>query len=319
MGDESMNKRGFTLVELLVVIAIIGVLIGLLLPAVQQAREAARRMSCTNNMKQMGLALHSYHDANGVLPRCYLNTVSAFTSPNVAILPFMEQANIEDQYDHSAWFHDAPNTAIKDQMPQTYICPTTPNGGEPLESSGFQTSDYAYVAATWNTHASNAYSAGSSPTKGTFGNKEWTPFSEVLDGLTNTLFMYESAGRSRWYIHGTVQAQSWHDAVHWGDLEHSGAYISYGSVQWTGMKNGNYLCAYTWLQGEDKTNLYTGVVATGNLSSANHFAYPYSFHAGGMNGLLGDGSVRFLPDYLDMDNVARQLNDPQDGLVMGSF
>ncbi len=314
-----MKRRGFTLVELLVVIAIIGVLVGLLLPAVQQAREAARRMQCTNNLKQMGLALHNYHDTNGALPRCYVNTVTPYTSPNVSILPFMEQGNIEAQYNHSAWFHDAPNSNLKDQMPQAYVCPSTAGGGEPIANSGYQTSDYAYVAASWSIHASNAYSGGTATTKGSFGNLNWMKFSGITDGLSNTLFMYESAGRSHWIIHGTRQAQKWHDTVHWGYPEHSGPYIRYGSVQWTGMMNGNYLCAYTWLQGEDKSNLYTGVVATGNLSAANHFAYPYAFHPGGMDGLLGDGSVRFLPDYLDMDNVARQLNDPQDGLVVGSY
>ncbi|WP_158265123.1 DUF1559 domain-containing protein [Blastopirellula marina] len=314
-----MKKQGFTLVELLVVIAIIGVLIGLLLPAVQQAREAARRMSCTNNMKQMGLALHNYHDTYGALPRCYLNTVTPYTSPNVAILPFLEQGNLEELYDHNAWFHDAPNDALKDKMPQGYVCPSTPNGGEPIAASGYQTSDYAYVAATWDIHASNAYAAYYAKTKGTFGNLKWTPLSFITDGLTNTLFMYESAGRSHWIINGTQQAQNWHDTVHWGYPEHSGSFIRYGSVQWTGMMNGNYLCAFTYLQGADKSNLYTGIVATGNLSTANHYAYPYGFHPGGLNGLLGDGSVRFLPNHIDIDNVARHLNDPQDGLVMESY
>lgn len=313
-----MRKRGFTLVELLVVIAIIGVLVGLLLPAVQQAREAARRMQCTNNLKQMGLALHNYHDTNGTLPRCYLYTVAPFTSPNIAILPFMEQGNIEAQYDHNAWFHDDPNRALRDKMPQSYVCPSTAGGGEPIAASGYQTSDYAYVAASWDIHASNGY-ASTSPMRGTFGNKEWTKFSAITDGLTNTLFMYESAGRKNWIIHGTIQQQKWHDTVHWGWEEHSGAYIRYGSVQWTGMMNGNYLATFTYLQKPDKSDLYTGIVTTGGLSAANHFAYPYAFHPGGMNGLLGDGSVRFLPDYLDIDNVGRQLNNPQDGMVIGSY
>lgn len=313
-----MTKRGFTLVELLVVIAIIGVLVGLLLPAVQQAREAARRMQCTNNLKQMGLALHNYHDTNGALPRCVINTRTPFTSPNIAILPFMEGSNIEAQYDHNEWYHDDPNRALKDKMPQGYVCPSAVGGGDPIAATGYQTSDYAYVAASWTHHSANSYS-NQGPMKGTFGNQTWTKFSAITDGLTNTLFMYESGGRKNWIVHGTVQQQKWHDTVHWGWEEHTPSYSNYSSVQWTGMMNGNFLCNYTYVQKPDKSDLYTAIVATGSLSAANHWAYPYAFHPGGMNGLLGDGSVRFLPDILDIDNVGRQLNDPQDGLVIGSY
>src|SRR5262245_738311 len=93
------NRHAFTLVELLVVIAIIGVLVALLLPAVQSARESARRMSCQNNLKQVSLAVHNYHDTNRSLPPASTNTALSGSSGFAAILPFIEQAALYSQYD----------------------------------------------------------------------------------------------------------------------------------------------------------------------------------------------------------------------------
>jgi prepilin-type N-terminal cleavage/methylation domain-containing protein len=122
-GDRT-NSRGFTLVELLVVIAIIGVLVALLLPAVQSAREASRRMSCQNNLKQIALAVHNYHDTHQQLPRASLNANLAGSSGFAAILPYLEQGNLYQQYDFSKGNSDPANLEVVSQRIKTYLCPS---------------------------------------------------------------------------------------------------------------------------------------------------------------------------------------------------
>ncbi|MCA9135039.1 MAG: DUF1559 domain-containing protein, partial [Planctomycetales bacterium] len=134
-------KKGFTLVELLVVIAIIGVLVGLLLPAVQAAREAARRMQCSNNLKQMGLALHNYESAYRTFPPSSISVGWCCSSPSAAtwglyILPYLEQGNLANQYNFNL-FSDAapgriaptggPNEFVATQTLAVYTCPSDVN------------------------------------------------------------------------------------------------------------------------------------------------------------------------------------------------
>ncbi|UUO06995.1 DUF1559 domain-containing protein [Blastopirellula sp. J2-11] len=300
-----MKKRGFTLVELLVVIAIIGVLIGLLLPAVQQAREAARRMSCTNNMKQQGLALHNYHDTYGALPN---GSISTNCSPNISILPFLEAGNAEDLYDHTKPYNDTENLDLNNKMPDAYICASTPQGGEPLTSSkglGFQTSDYSYVL-----NSTLGYS-------GTFA--RYSPFSKITDGLTNTLFMYEAAGRAHIYFNNTQMSSSFEENVAgtgivWGDA------VSVFSVPWTGYSNGLRLQAQTYvLNAMTPADTYPTVISTGNvMNNTNFYGNAYSFHTGGMNSLLGDGSVHFIRENIDAATMEK-LTNPTDGDVVGAF
>ncbi len=128
------RTAGFTLVELLVVIAIIGILVALLLPAIQAAREAARRTQCTNNLKQLGVGLHNYHDAHKVLPAAAYctaaNTISHCHTWIESLLPFIEQQNWYDQINFRAWNHQGGNPAVlNDVVVGSLLCPSDPDSG----------------------------------------------------------------------------------------------------------------------------------------------------------------------------------------------
>ena len=115
------SQRGFTLIELLVVIAIIAILVALLLPAVQQAREAARRTQCKNNLKQIGLAMHNYHDVYRTFP---MGANSQIYGPFVAILPYIEQANLQGLYDFNLYYTHPDNADAINRNVQVYLCPS---------------------------------------------------------------------------------------------------------------------------------------------------------------------------------------------------
>ncbi|QDU60421.1 hypothetical protein Pan216_12600 [Planctomycetes bacterium Pan216] len=137
-------KKAFTLVELLVVIAIIGVLVALLLPAVQQAREAARRMQCSNNLRQIGIALHNYHDANNCFPAGGVTVGECCSEPSfsnwaLSILQYGDQPSLADRYNFNIHNESVENNFVHQSLVKTYICPSDPSGGKlaiPLTGPG---------------------------------------------------------------------------------------------------------------------------------------------------------------------------------------
>ncbi len=211
MVIRSWRRRGFTLVELLVVIAIIGILVALLLPAVQAAREAARRSECSNNLKQLGLALHNHHDTHKVLPPGGTGpATNAPTGPTqpypytanlgwlVYILPFIEQASLYEQFSFTANFDAAPNTTLVPTLVSGYQCPSGVVVDSMLGPTGKTNHYYGNMgprgtnpttSIAYNTKAGSTHGAIS--LHGVLGPNTKIRFADVTDGTSNTLAVGE--------------------------------------------------------------------------------------------------------------------------------
>jgi len=215
-ASPAANARlGFTLVELLVVIAIIGVLIALLLPAVQAAREAARRMSCANNIRQVGLAMHNYESANKKFPPSFSTESDQYRWSALArILPYLEQANVAARFDFDNDYHtvDINGTIYPDEdalkatgIPYlksvrvpTFICPSEVRDEVRTHSSG-QSRDYitnyGVNNGTWKVFDPNTGEGGDGP----FFPNSGTKLKRITDGLSNTLMLAEVKGWQPYY------------------------------------------------------------------------------------------------------------------------
>jgi prepilin-type N-terminal cleavage/methylation domain-containing protein len=302
------RPRAFTLIELLVVIAIIAILIGLLLPAVQKIREAANRMSCSNKMKQLGLALHNYHDVNNTLPPgaqgavfpipnpAGNTTTIAGTSWIVFILPYIEQDNLFKQYRFDLAYNSVENGLVGSNVVPTLYCPSGPSPKKYLDPNtnvntnpsthyygvmgpGGLTDNwpivYNGVTYTYRIGSANANGAWSGhgvlshyqETTGSISTLRLIRLTDVIDGLTNTLMLGEISvnlppGQ-------TNQYRTWIR----GNNAGSGT-----------TKNVTYPMNSTFYNGS--TNF-------------NHISFG-SHHAGGCNFTLGDGSVRFVRQTIDL-------------------
>ncbi|MCG6156806.1 DUF1559 domain-containing protein [Rubinisphaera margarita] len=298
-------RRAFTLIELLVVIAIIAILVALLLPAVQQAREAARRSSCKNNLKQIGLAIHNYHDTHNRLAPAWADWDGLWSDANqtahinVSILPFLEAGNTEELFDYNVRWDHANNADMATLMPAAYQCPSTPGSGDPEPTSGFQTSDYTYL------RSDTGWLTDSAPGNSMFDQNQFRRFRDVTDGLTNTMMLYESAGRASLYVGNqtTTAPAGW-----------TGEYRS-----WAGHFNSGWLYNFQVTidsgGGPPTVDYYVGnqVINVSNLYGAS-----FSFHTGGVQFCLADGSVRFLSENIDL-NTLSALTSINGSEVVGEF
>ena len=273
-------RNGMTLVELLAVIAIIGLLVGLLLPAVQAARESGRRLACGNNLKQISLALQRYHETWGRLP--YADCHKRWNwQPK--LLPFMEGKAEYDQLDFSKWCDDAVNLAFSQKVPGMFVCPSNPLARElceeegPIGGKGWQPqllaqTDYAVCVGDYNNQTGVGISPpwwgntmGPTPVRGVISRFGWAaPFSAVRDGLSNTFCVGECIG-------ALSTCQSY-------------AFESFATTAWPINYMNASLIATRPTNANPQWQVSVGV---------------RSMHAGGATFAFADGSVRFVDEAID--------------------
>jgi prepilin-type N-terminal cleavage/methylation domain-containing protein/prepilin-type processing-associated H-X9-DG protein len=317
MFNQSIRRPlGFTLVELLVVIAIIGILVALLLPAVQAAREAGRRTQCTNNMKQLGLGLHNRHDTRKSFPKgCVWNNGSYYDTPrsgwNYSLFPFIEQQNLYNMFPASAglqqwypWFSAEATspTGPTRQIIDGWVCPS--------DGSGVPTNNQAWgVFSLGNYHAvftGNQLSdaVANSPTqKAAFSVNFGARFSDFTDGTSNTMVLAE-------YLR-SLGASNDQRGMPWGDQP------GYGQVytQLSPNSSSPDFIYQGWCDNKPGQNL---PCISGDSGPNNHVA-ARSRHPGGVNVTLGDGSVRFVANTVDLLGVWRPLSTLGGGEVVKDY
>jgi prepilin-type N-terminal cleavage/methylation domain-containing protein len=314
------KRRAFTLIELLVVIAIIAILIALLLPAVQQAREAARRTQCKNNMKQIGLALHNYESTSTCFP---LGSNAAWDRiPNwrLQIFPYLEQANLYARMDFNLSFSglvsNANTTALSNNKIASYICPSSPLDPNADSSVGttynnnLRTQIPMYVGISGATPDIAGRTVGSASNYGGFYtnngmllHNQQTRIRDAVDGTSNVMMVAEQSGRV-----GTRDMRAGYYGGYTGTTFGApvSATVPNGADSWsTGLTSVQY-----------RINSPTMAAGSDNPWDANTVIN--SFHIGGIHGLLGDGSVRFISDNVDM-GILRNLCSREDGVPLGEF
>jgi len=290
-----MNRRAFTLVELLVVIAIIGILIALLLPAVQAAREAARRSQCTNNLKQWGLGFHNYHDIHGTLPfgaqGQYISPPPGAAAPRrvtfvVAMWPFIEQRSLYDQWTWDQPFHENPNELLLNTGRAAFPLLNCPSDGKPGRMyTGFEPArrdrPRSNYVVNWGNTTFDQRDLTDNPFRGApFRYNRVVNFAEIRDGLSGTLLMSE--------VLWSEKARDQRGDVYNDDR---------GCAQFMSMNTPNSTApcvAYCW-------GVPTPPDPPCQPCSGNEaYVTARSRHPGGVNALLADGSVRFYSNTIEL-------------------
>lgn len=326
---QASKRSGFTIVELLVVIAIIGILIALLLPAVQAAREAARRMQCGNNLKQMGLALHNYHDTYKVFPPAKLSpgqimfgsqTKPYYTEVRnhtgwLMLLPFIESSplysqinfNVATNQSNQGMHSPPPDSSLNDpitnrRMPM-FECPSHPAAGEWRIETG--TGIYAINGRRTSYFFSTGVFTDTSPTymatvgdvrQGAFGNHGSAQFTDIRDGLTNSLAIGEGAGgRTKMAVqYGPWAMQGTHTSVHGRVPSDSSVKIV---LNLSLCRPQNWGINASW-QGDTCTAI------PGNQGKSYAWVFN-SLHPGGAQFALCDGSTQFISQTIDYETFCR--------------
>ena len=307
----SRNRCAFTLVELLVVIAIIGILIALLLPAVQAAREAARRMSCTNNMRQIGIAVHNYHDTLNCFPP---GSLGEWWEPenrmfgwSALTLPFIEQANLSRQIDFTKKIIDTENIEIAKTLVPTYLCPSDSNHRiYNVDIPGDWINRFDRAPAHYSGIAGERITTGGmspKPYNGSMVPDRIIGFRDLTDGASNTMIVAEASSyetiatptyaNGQWIAATNIFVKN-REAINFRPrCEHFNA----------GTTDPGYACP---------------ICCDPTWSAGTGYQHDFrSWHTGGANGLYGDASVHFLSATTDM-MVLGYLCNKQDGQVFSA-
>ena len=339
------RSRGFTLIELLVVIAIIAVLIALLLPAVQQAREAARRTQCKNNLKQLGLALFNYESTFTRFPAAgkginfgVINLQAFPVSTFTATLPYIDQASLYSNYNFSFHYSNSVNSSnatVAKTKVTSYLCPSSPvTQGDPL---GYGYADYMPIAfvdidpTTGVRNGQNGVAGGANGTTlgatkdsilGLYGN----PISAVTDGTSNTIAIVEQAGRPANLVGKYPQSFYIGGAPGWDPTQMPGSGTKTAPNRWADSDSGAGVSGPPNATPGNLKGIFNNNKVpfggpsdcpwtTNNCGPNNE---PFSLHVGGVHALLGDGTVRFVSENIETQ-TARRLFGRDDGESVGEF
>ena len=305
------RRRGFTLIELLVVIAIIAVLIALLLPAVQAAREAARRMQCVNNLKQLGLAVMNYESTNSVLPPQQTMVIvgnaqpTSYTSWGVSarLAPYMEMGPMYNAMNFSLKYSDVTNTTVSYLQVKYLLCPSETNI-QPPTGSLFGVSNYGWSVGDWYVFGGG----GAIPNRSAFCVNTSRPLAAFTDGLSNTVLAAEVKANQPLYK--SCSTPSTITPTSYPDPNSSPAFVTAnytngckadtGHVKWSigSACYDGFTTAlapnYKMLVGSPQVDIDYDTNDENNGGPTYAAITSRSYHPGGINALFGDGSVRFV-------------------------
>jgi prepilin-type N-terminal cleavage/methylation domain-containing protein len=314
--------HGFTLVELLVVIAIIGILVALLLPAVQAAREAARRIQCANNCKQIGLALHNYHDTFKSLPIAWwVDMTTAAPRLNghswgIDILPFIEQMPLYIQFNSRLAPLDQfspPNVAVVGTKLSAFVCPSAPGGLDrmytfnaaptlPVTATSIAPSDYIVSTGVRGAFANIAYKGNAGGNRrGVLGvqtpsflggDQDTSRLADITDGTSNTFMIGERTGGGTIYNRHIINS------------EVTAIYGPTNGGGWGDVLNGEHWLAGSLFTGVD-TDLDDGPCAINCTNSRGNCFH--SFHPAGAHFIMADASTQFIMETADPLAIAGRI------------